>query len=66
MSDRTVTLDGHSLSIDQIVMVARYGAKVELSAEARQHQADNYGLLLEASAEGIPVYWFNRGAGRPA
>ena len=44
-------------------MVARYGAKVELSAEARQHQADNYGLLLEASAEGIPVYWFNRGAG---
>ena len=63
MSDRTVTLDGHSLSIDQIVMVARYGAKVELSAEARQHQADNYGLLLEASAEGIPVYWFNRGAG---
>ena len=63
MSDRTVTLNGHSLSIDQIVMVARYGAKVELSAEARQHQADNYGLLLEASAEGIPVYWFNRGAG---
>jgi histidine ammonia-lyase len=63
MSDRTVTLNGRSLSIDQIVMVARYGAKVELSAEARQHQADNYGLLLEASAEGIPVYWFNRGAG---
>jgi histidine ammonia-lyase len=62
-SDKTVTLNGHNLSIDQIVMVARYGAKVELSAEARQHQADNYGLLLEASAEGIPVYWFNRGAG---
>jgi histidine ammonia-lyase len=63
MSDRTVTLNGHSLSIDQVVMVARHGAKVELSAEARQRQADNYGLLLEASAEGIPVYWFNRGAG---
>jgi histidine ammonia-lyase len=63
MSDRTVTLNGHNLSIDQIVMVARYGAKVELSADARQHQAENYGLLLEAAAEGIPVYWFNRGAG---
>ncbi len=63
MSDRTVTLSGHSLTIDQIVMVARHGAKVELSPEARQRQADNYGLLLEASAEGIPVYWFNRGAG---
>jgi histidine ammonia-lyase len=63
MSDRTVTLNGHSLTIDQVVMVARHGAKVELSADARQRQADNYGLLLEASAEGIPVYWFNRGAG---
>jgi histidine ammonia-lyase len=64
MSDRTVTLTGHDLSIEQIVMVARYGAKVELSPEARVHEADNYGLLLEASAEGIPVYWFNRGVGR--
>jgi histidine ammonia-lyase len=63
MNDRTVTLNGHNLTIDQIVMVARFGAKVELSADARQHQADSYGLLLEASAEGIPVYWFNRGTG---
>jgi histidine ammonia-lyase len=63
MSERTVTLDGHSLSIDEIVMVARYGAKVDLKPEARQREAANYGLLLEAAAEGIPVYWFNRGAG---
>ncbi len=63
MSERTVTLDGRHLTIDQIVMVARYGAKVQLSAEARQQEADNFGLLLEAAAEGIPVYWFNRGAG---
>jgi histidine ammonia-lyase len=63
MNDRTVTLNGHDLTIEQIVMVARHGAKVELSAEARQHEADGYGLLLEASAEGIPVYWFNRGTG---
>ncbi len=63
MSDKTVVLNGRDLTIDQIVMVARHGAKVELSADARQREADNYGLLLEASAEGIPVYWFNRGAG---
>jgi histidine ammonia-lyase len=62
-ADRAVTLTGHTLTIDQIVMVARFGAKVELSADARQREADNYGLLLEASAEGIPVYWFNRGSG---
>jgi histidine ammonia-lyase len=63
MSDRTVKLDGHTLTIDEIVMVARHGAKVELSADARRHEADGYGLLLEAAAEGMPVYWFNRGAG---
>ncbi len=63
MSDHTVLLTGHDLTIEQIVMVARDGARVELSAEARRREAANYGLLLEAAAEGIPVYWFNRGAG---
>ena len=64
MSAQTVTLTGHDLSIEQILMVARYGAHVELSPGARAHEADNYGLLLEASAEGVPVYWFNRGVGQ--
>lgn len=63
MSARTVTLTGHDLTIEQIIMVARFGAKVELSAAAKQRESDNYGLLLEAAAEGIPIYWFNRGAG---
>src|SRR5581483_4594384 len=62
-ADETVTLTGHDLTIDQIVDVARYGAKVAIAPEAQKREADNYGLLLEASAEGIPVYWFNRGAG---
>src|SRR5580693_9273774 len=59
----TITLTGHDLTLEQVVDVARYGAKVQLSPEAKQRQADNYGLLLEAAAEGIAVYWFNRGAG---
>ena len=63
MADRTVTLTGHDLTIEQIVAVARYGAKVALSPGARQRESDNYGLLLKAAAEGVPVYWFNRGAG---
>jgi len=63
MSDRTVVLTGRDLSIDDIVNVARHGARVALSDEARREQAQNYGLLLEAAAEGVPVYWFNRGAG---
>ena len=63
MADKIITLTGHDLTIDQVIQVARYGAKVQLSPEARQREADNYGLLLEAATEGVPVYWFNRGAG---
>jgi histidine ammonia-lyase len=63
MSEHTVTLTGRNLSIDDIVAVARYGAKVDLAPEARQREEKSYGLLLEAAAEGVPVYWFNRGAG---
>jgi histidine ammonia-lyase len=59
----TIVLTGHDLTIDQLGAIARDGAKVVLSEDAKQRQADAYGLLLEASAEGIPVYGFNRGAG---
>jgi histidine ammonia-lyase len=58
-----VTLTGHDLTLEQVVRVARYGALVRLSREARQRSEDAYGLLLEAAAEGVPVYWFNRGSG---
>ena len=60
---RTVALTGHDLTIDEVIEVARGGAKVQLSAEAKQRENDNYGLLLEAPAEGVSVYWFTRGAG---
>jgi histidine ammonia-lyase len=63
MADKTVMLTGRDLSIDQVVQVARYGAKVALSPEARQRSADAHALLLEAAAEGVSVYWFNRGSG---
>ncbi len=63
MADRIITLTGHDLTIDQVLVVARHGAKVALSPEARRHEQDAYGLLLEGAAEGIPIYWFNRGVG---
>jgi histidine ammonia-lyase len=63
MAEQTVVLTGRDLTIDQVVQVARFGAKVALSAEARQRSADAHALLLEAAAEGISVYWFNRGSG---
>jgi len=64
MADHTVTLTGHDLTVDQVIEVARHGAQVQLSPEAKQRELDNYGLLLEAPAEGISVYWFNRAPGQ--
>ena len=63
MADKTVVLTGRDLTIEQVVQVARYGAKVALTPEARQRSADAHALLLEAAAEGVSVYWFNRGSG---
>ncbi len=59
----TVVMTGHDLDVDKLVRIARHGAQVVLSPEARQRSADAYGLLLEGAAEGISIYWFNRGAG---
>jgi histidine ammonia-lyase len=63
MADKMVVLTGHDLTIDQVIEVARYGAKVQVTPEAQQRMKDNYGLLLEGSTEGVSIYWFNRGAG---
>jgi len=60
---QTVTLDGKHLSVSDVVAVARYGAKVQLSQAAKQRSLNAYYLLLEGSREGIPIYFFNRGAG---
>src|SRR6202035_4224727 len=63
MGNTTITLTGHDLTIEQVVDVARHGAKVAISDEAMQRGADSFGLMLEAQHEGIPVYRFNRLAG---
>ena len=63
MANKTITLTGKDLTIEQVIQVARYGAKVQLSPEAKQREVDNYGLLLQAPANGIDVYWYTRGAG---
>ena len=63
MADKVVTLTGQDLTVEQVVEVARYGAKVQLSPEARQREEDTYGLLLEGATEGVQIYLFNRAAG---
>lgn len=60
---KTITLTGRDLTYEQVIEIARDGAKVELSAEALQRSADAYGLLLQGAAEDVTIYWFNRGSG---
>ncbi len=60
---QTYTLNGKNLTVDKLVAIARYGAKVNLSQAARQRSLNAYYLLLEGSREGIPIYFFNRGTG---
>lgn len=62
-SGQTIVLNGHNLTVDKLVAIARYGAKVQLSHAARQRSLNAYYLLLEGSREGIPIYFFNRGTG---
>ena len=63
MAGKTITLTGHELTIEQVIDIARHGAKVAISEEAMQRGADSFGLMLEAQHEGIAVYRFNRLAG---
>src|SRR4029077_7766437 len=63
MTDGTITLTGHDLTIEQLIDIARHGAKVVVSAAAMQRAADSFGLMLEAQHEGVAVYRFNRQAG---
>ena len=62
-ANRTIVLNGHNLTVDKLVAIARYGAKVQLSQAARQRSLNAYYLLLEGSREGVPIYFFNRGTG---
>jgi histidine ammonia-lyase len=63
MADRTITLTGHDLTIEQVIAVARDGARVQYSPEAIQRAQNDYDLRLEAGAENIQVYGLNRGGG---
>src|SRR5262245_5639500 len=48
MEHQTITLDGHTMTADQLVAIARDGAQVAITDEARQREADQYALVLEA------------------
>jgi histidine ammonia-lyase len=61
-----VVLDGNSLSIEQIVAVARDGAAVSLSEEARRRIQRSRELLERLVAENVAIYGVTTGIGELA
>jgi histidine ammonia-lyase len=60
---KTITLTGHDLTIQDVVDIARYGAKVKIAKRHTKYMNRAYNLIIGAARQGIPVYRFNRGAG---
>jgi histidine ammonia-lyase len=62
-ANETITLTGKNMSVQDVVDIARYGAKVRVSAAHRRGSAENLELVLEGARQGVPIYGFNRGGG---
>ena len=63
MEAQTIVLDGTRLTVEQVIAVARHGAKVSYGPGAIARMAEAHGILLQGAAEGVQIYRFNRGAG---
>ena len=62
-SDTTITLNGKDMSIEDVVDIARHGARVRVADEVFDSIEKNLQLVLEGARQGIPIYGFNRGGG---
>lgn len=60
---RKVVLNGHSLTLEGFVAVARYGATVELAAEAREEMARSRALAEKIAHEKRVAYGITTGFG---
>jgi histidine ammonia-lyase len=63
---RTVTLDGRSLALEEVVAVARDGAEVRVSPEAALRAGKTRAVIERAAAGPDPVYGVNTGFGKLA
>lgn len=58
-----VTLDGHHLTMDQAWEVANGESTVEIAPAARENLIQSHKLVMEAAAQGKPVYGLTTGVG---
>lgn len=61
-----VTLDGESLTLEQVAQVAREGAEVELAAESLKRMRHSRAVIEQLAAGGTAVYGVNTGFGKLA
>ncbi len=62
-SEMTITLNGKDMSIEDVVDIARHGAKVRVADEVYESAEKKLHLVLEGHRQGVPIYGFNRGGG---
>ena len=60
---RRVVLTGHSLSLEELVAVARFGAAVELAPEAREALERSRSLAEKIADEKRAAYGITTGCG---
>lgn len=58
-----IYLDGQSLTIEQLVKVARDREEVEIAPYAMQRLKDARKLVFDLADSNVPVYGFNTGVG---
>lgn len=59
----TVSLNGKDLTIEQVALIAREGAKVEITPEAVNTLKASRQLVFDLVDSNVPVYGFNTGVG---
>jgi len=62
-TEEPLLLDGDSLTITDVIAVARNGRSVEISDEAFQKVKDSHTLLLAGAKNNLPIYGLNHGVG---
>jgi len=61
--DAPILLDGHSLTIPQVVKIAREETPVVIASAALERVEQSFALVLAANQQGLPIYGLNRGVG---
>ena len=62
-ANKTITLTGEDMTIQDLVDIARHGAKVKIAKKHTKYMNRAYNLIIEAARQDVAVYRFNRGAG---